>query len=179
MTQTHSLKRVKPDGCVTLIGMAGSGKTTVGKALAAKLNWVQVDVDHVIEAAYGTRLQDVTDSMSKEEFLDVEADIVCKLNVQRTVLSPGGSAVYRQRAVDHLRSLGPIVFLDVPTPTIVYRISLNPERGLAIAPGQTIEDLIAERALMYDAAADSHLNADGLNPEQCAQAIVDWLGTTP
>ena len=175
MTQTHSLKRVKPDGCVTLIGMAGSGKTTVGKALAAELGWVQVDVDHVIEAAYGTRLQDVTDSMSKEEFLDVEADIICKLNVQRTVLSPGGSAVYRQRAVDHLRSMGPIVFLDVPTPTIVYRISLNPERGLAIAPGQTIEDLIAERAALYDAAADFHLNADGLDPEQCAQAIVDWL----
>ena len=177
MTQTHSLKRVKPDGCVTLIGMAGSGKTTVGKALAAELGWVQVDVDHVIEAAYGTRLQDVTDSMSKEEFLDVEADIICKLNVQRTVLSPGGSAVYRQRAVDHLRSMGPIVFLDVPTPTIVYRISLNPERGLAIAPGQTIADLIAERALMYDAAADFHLKAEGLDPKQCARAIIDWLAS--
>ena len=157
--------------------MAGSGKTTVGKALAAELGWVQVDVDHVIEAAYGTRLQDVTDSMSKEEFLDVEADVVCKLNVQRTVLSPGGSAVYRQRAVDHLRSLGPIVFLDVPTPTLIYRISLNPERGLAIAPGQTIEDLIAERAAMYDAAADFHLKADGLDPQECAKAIEDCLCT--
>lgn len=175
MTQAHSFKRVRPDGCITLVGMAGSGKTTVGKALAAKLDWVQVDVDHVIEAAYGTRLQDVADSMSKEEFLDMEADIICKLNTQRTVLSPGGSAVYRRRAVDALRAMGPIVFLDVPTPTILYRISLNPERGLAIAPGQTIEDLIAERAALYDAAADFHLNADGLDPEQCAQAIVDWL----
>ena len=177
MTQAHSFKRVRPDGCITLVGMAGSGKTTVGKALAAKLDWVQVDVDHVIEAAYGTRLQDVADSMSKEEFLDMEADIICKLNTQRTVLSPGGSAVYRQRAVDYLRSLGPIVFLDVPTPTILYRISLNPERGIAIAPGQTIEDLIAERAALYDAAADFHLNADNLDPEQCAQAIIDWLDT--
>ena len=175
MSNSSSLKRVTPDGCVTLVGMAGSGKTTVGKALAAHLGWVQVDVDHVIEAAYGTRLQDVTDSMSKEEFLDVEADIICKLNVQRTVLSPGGSAVYRQRAVDHLRSLGPIVFLDVPTPTIIERINRNPERGLAIAPGQTIEDLIAERAALYDAAADFHLKAEGLNPEQCAKAIVNWL----
>ena len=177
MTQAHSFKRVRPDGCITLVGMAGSGKTTVGKALAAKLDWVQVDVDHVIEAAYGTRLQDVADSMSKEEFLDMEADIICKLNTQRTVLSPGGSAVYRQRAVDSLRAMGPIVFLDVPTPTILYRISLNPERGLAIAPGQTIEDLIAERAALYDAAADFHLNADGLDPEQCAQAIIDWLSS--
>ena len=177
MTQAHSFKRVRPDGCITLVGMAGSGKTTVGKALATKLDWVQVDVDHVIEAAYGTRLQDVTDSMSKEEFLDVEADIICKLNTQRTVLSPGGSAVYRQRAVDYLRSLGPIVFLGVPTPTILYRISLNPERGIAIAPGQTLEDLIAERAALYDAAADFHLKADGLDPDQCAQAIVDWLST--
>lgn len=176
MTQASSLKRVKPDGCVTLVGMAGSGKTTVGKALANLLGWVQVDVDHVIEAAYGMRLQDVTDRMTKEEFLDVEADAICNLNVKRTVLSPGGSAVYRQRAVDYLRSLGPIVFLDVPTPIIIERINRNPERGLAIAPGQTIEDLIAERAALYDAAADFHLKAEGLNPEQCAHAIVDWLG---
>ena len=114
--------------------------------------------------------------MTKEEFLDVEADAICNLNVKRTVLSPGGSAVYRQRAVDYLRSLGPIVFLDVPTPVIIERINRNPERGLAIAPGQTIEDLIAERAALYDAAADFHLKAEGLNPEQCAHAIVDWLG---
>ena len=175
MAEKHDLKKLSPEGCITLIGMAGSGKTTVGRALAAELGWEQVDVDHVIEAAYGCRLQDVTDSMSKEEFLDVEADTVCAINLQRTVLSPGGSAVYRQRAVDALRKLGPIVFLDVPTPVILERISRNPERGLAIAPGQTIEDLIAERALMYDQAADFHLNADGLDPEQCAKAIVEWL----
>jgi shikimate kinase (EC 2.7.1.71) len=61
-------KRVRDNGCVTLIGMAGAGKTTVGKALAAKMGWTQVDTDHLIEAAYGTNLQAVTDSMDKEGF---------------------------------------------------------------------------------------------------------------
>ncbi len=168
-------KRVRNNGCVTLIGMAGAGKTTVGKALAAKMGWTQVDTDHLIEAAYGTNLQAVTDSMDKEGFLDVECSIICKIFTEKTILSTGGSVPYRKAAIDHLESLGPIIYLDVSTPIILHRISLNPNRGLAIAPGQTIEDLIAERAKMYSENCDFRLKADDLNPDQCADAIIEWL----
>ena len=167
--------RVREDGCVTLIGMAGAGKTTVGRALAKLMGWVQVDTDHLIEAVYGTNLQAVTDMMSKEEFLDVECSVLCKVKTERTILSTGGSVVYRKAAMDHLATLGPVVFMEVSTPIILERISRNPNRGLAIAPGQTIEDLIAERYALYNAYADYILHADELNPEECAQTIVEWL----
>ena len=167
--------RVRDNGCVTLIGMAGAGKTTVGKALAALMNWTQVDTDHLIEAAYGTNLQAVTDSMDKESFLDVECAVICKVNVERTVISTGGSVVYRKAAVDHLKTLGPVIYLDVSLPIILERISRNPNRGLAIAPGQTIEDLVNERMKLYEAYADFDFKADDMNPQECAEAIVNWL----
>lgn len=168
-------KRVKNTGCVTLTGMAGAGKTTVGQALAKKMGWTQVDTDHLIEAAYGTNLQAVTDSMDKESFLDVECSVICKIDAERTILSTGGSVVYRQAAMEHLRKLGPIIYMDVATPIILERISRNPNRGLAIAPGQTIEDLIAERAELYKKYADLDFVADTMNPEECADEIINWL----
>ena len=133
------------DKCVTLIGMAGAGKSTVGRAVAERLGWAYVDTDHLIESTYGARLQDVTDALDKERFLDVEARVIQSLRMQRAVLATGGSVVYRPEAMRYLTSLGPVVFLDVPLPLILERISRKPDRGLAIAPGQTVEDLFRER----------------------------------
>ena len=127
------------DKCVTLIGMAGAGKSTVGRAVAERLGWAYVDTDHLIESTYGARLQDVTDALDKDRFLDVEARVIQSLRMQRAVLATGGSVVYRPEAMRYLTSLGPVVFLDVPLPLILERISRKPDRGLAIAPGQTVE----------------------------------------
>ena len=99
------------DKCVTLIGMAGAGKSTVGRAVAERLGWAYVDTDHLIESTYGARLQDVTDALDKERFLDVEARVIQSLRMQRAVLATGGSVVYRPEAMRYLTSLGPVVFL--------------------------------------------------------------------
>lgn len=177
MSDTPTLRQpvATDEECVSIIGMAGAGKTTVGKALATQLSWAFIDSDHIIEAHYGTRLQDVADSMTKEEFLDVEGSIISRIGARRTVVSTGGSVVYRQFAVDHLKTLGPVVYLDVSLPTILERISRNPERGLAIAPGQTIEDLYNERKALYEAAADFTVRCEDLAPDTCAQTIRHWL----
>lgn len=161
--------------CISLIGMAGAGKSTVGRVLGDRLGWAQVDTDHLIEAAYGKRLQDVTDSMSKEAFLDVECDTICAIRLNRTVLSTGGSVVYREPAMRHLESLGPIIHLDVPLPLILERIAMNPDRGLAIAPGQTIEDLFAEREALYRRWAGYSIPAGTLSVEGCVDAILALL----
>ncbi|MDL2291502.1 shikimate kinase [Desulfovibrio sp. OttesenSCG-928-F20] len=145
---------VPENGCVCIIGMAGAGKTTVGRELAALLGWPQLDTDHVIEATYGARLQAIADSMNKEEFLDLEGAVLCRLKVQRCVVSTGGSAAYRSHAIRHLKTLGPMIHLSVPLPVILERIARKPERGLAINPGQTVEDLFHEREVLYEEAAD-------------------------
>lgn len=161
--------------CVTLIGMAGAGKTTIGKALANVLGWAHIDTDNLIEATYGTSLQNVADSMSKEAFLDVEAGVISRIGARRTVLSTGGSVVYRDGAMQHLVSLGPILYLDVALPVILERIARNPDRGLAIAPGQTIEDLFNERKALYEKYASFTVQAGSLTPLECASAFSAWL----
>jgi shikimate kinase len=169
-----------PEGmCISLIGMAGAGKSTVGKALARALDWAFVDTDHVIEAAYAADLQEVADALDREAFLAVEAEIIRSLQVRRCVLATGGSAVYRRESMEYLATLGPIVHLDAPLPLIRERIAGNPDRGLVRAPGQTVEDLFREREELYRRYASFSLPVGDLTPPQCAGAILALLGECP
>ena len=163
------------DKCVTLIGMAGAGKSTVARAVAERLGWAYVDTDHLIESTYGARLQDVTDALDKERFLDVEARVIQSLRMQRAVLATGGSVVYRPEAMRYLTSLGPVVFLDVPLPLILERISRKPDRGLAIAPGQTVEDLFREREALYRQWATCRVAAGDIDVSETANAVFDAI----
>ena len=158
--------------CITIIGMAGAGKSTVGKALAHNLNWAYVDTDHIIEATYAAKLQSVADRLSKEEFLDTEASIVQSIQFNRAVIATGGSVVYREKTMEHLARLGVIVHLKVDLNLILERIAKNPDRGLAIAPGQTIEDLFYEREMLYQKYADITLDAKTLTPKECVQELL-------
>ncbi len=170
-----SLQEEKAQVCISLIGMAGSGKTTVGRALAKALGWAHVDADAVIEAHYGTSLQSLTDCMTKDEFLDCEAAVISSLRLQRAVLSTGGSVVYRPEAMKYLQSMGPIVRIDVPLATIEERIARNPDRGIAFGPGQTLEDLVNEREALYRQWADHSIATEGLSLEESAAHIIKML----
>ncbi len=168
------VSRGDSDKCVILIGMAGSGKTTIGAALARQLGCAALDTDHLIEAAYGLRLQIITDTLSHDDFLDTEQRIILSLRASRAVISTGGSVIYRDRSMRHLRSLGTVVCLDVPLSVILKRIAMHPERGLIIRPGQTVADLYAERMSLYDRYADLHCDGT-LSPEGCARWIAGHL----
>ena len=172
--EPHTTK-VRRDGCISLIGMAAAGKTTIGRELAALLGWAHVDSDHIIEAFYGARLQQITDRLSKDEFLDVEAAVIMGLDLKRTVISTGGSVVYRRKAIEHLAAMGPLLHLDVPLPVILERIARKPDRGLAIAPGQTVEDLHAERQILYFGAANKSFKGGDTTAAHYAAVIASWL----
>lgn len=161
--------------CITLIGMAGAGKTTIGRAVAERLGWPQLDTDHVIEAHYGRPLQDIADAFGRDRFVEAEDDIVSALAVVRTVISTGGSVVYGQRCMQRLKELGPVIYLAASQEVILERVAMNPDRGLAIAPGQTVTDLFNERMPLYEAAADFVVNSGEMNPDECATAICEWL----
>lgn len=169
--------KVPQRGCIVLIGMAASGKTTIGRELAALIGWAHMDTDHLIEAFYGSRLQQITDTMTKEAFLDLEADMIQSLAVNNVVLSTGGSVVYRQRAMDFLAGLGPRIHIDVPLPIILARIARKPDRGLAINPGQTIEDLYNERQGLYRKAATVRFEGSEAPAVNLARAIACWLAS--
>lgn len=165
-----------PEGfCVSLIGMAGTGKSTVGKALARRLKWAFADGDHIIEAAYGAPLQAIAGAVDKESFLDIEAEILGSLRLSRCVLAPGGSAVYREATMRHLASLGPVVRLVAPLDVVEERIARHPDRGLALGPGQTVADLYREREELYRRWAAFAVDSAALGPARCADAILAGL----
>ncbi|MDD4733121.1 MAG: shikimate kinase, partial [Desulfovibrio sp.] len=108
MPETENKKR-----CVTLVGIAGAGKSTVGRLLARALNWAHVDTDQLLEAYYGLPLQDLLDGVGLEKFLELEEHQVANLGIQRSVISTGGSVVYGPKAVERIQALGPVVHLHV------------------------------------------------------------------
>lgn len=161
--------------CITLIGMAGAGKSTVGRLVARSLNWAFADSDHIIESVFAAPLQRVADAMTKEAFIDLEAEIVSGLRLSRTVIATGGSVVYRHSTMQHLAAMGPIVYLNVPLKAILERIARNPDRGLAIAPGQTVEDLFREREELYRRYASISVSTFGISPAESTRRVLEQL----
>ena len=139
---------------ITLIGMPGSGKSTVGVLLAKALGYGFLDVDLVIQHREGTLLQDIIDQHGVEYFLEREEEAVCSVDCDRYVIAPGGSAVLREKGAEHLRSLGPVVYLNVPVEELQRRIRNMGSRGIAMKPGQTLADVLAYRAPFYEKCAD-------------------------
>ncbi len=139
---------------VVLIGMPGSGKSTVGVLLAKALGYDFLDVDLVIQRREGALLQEIIDERGVEAFLDAEEEAVCSVACGKSVVAPGGSAVCRERAALRLKALGPVVYLRVPLAELNSRIQNLSTRGIAMEPGQTLADVMARRAPLYEKYAD-------------------------
>ncbi|GAB6057886.1 homoserine kinase [Desulfonatronum parangueonense] len=161
--------------CVSLIGMAGAGKSTLGRALAERLGWALVDTDRLMEAHWGAPLQHLLDRFGLEGFLRAEEDVVAKLWLWRTVVATGGSVVYGPRAVRRLRELGPVIYLRVEVGTICERVRDARGRGLARRPGQSLEELYAEREPLYREAADLVLDMDDCSVDSALDRLCSWL----
>jgi len=161
--------------CITLVGMAGAGKSTLGELLARRLDWGQLDTDRYMESYYGIPLQAIMDTYGLDEFLGIEEHLVAKLNLARTIISTGGSVIYGPAAVSKLKDLGPMVHLEIDQATFVRRVGDAENRGLAIAPGKTMQDLYNERQPLYRAAADISVRTDRHTPEECVDIILEQL----
>lgn len=161
---------------ITLIGMPGSGKSTVGVLLAKTLGYRFLDADLLIQQREGALLQDILDQRGVEGFLDVEEKVICSLDCTGTVIAPGGSAVCREQAALHLKELGLVVYLHVPLAELERRISNITTRGIAMAPGQTLADVYAIREPLYRRYADLTVDVTGQNTlEETVAAVLERL----
>jgi len=172
-------QKLPESACLSLIGMAGAGKTTIGQLLAQTLGWAHLDTDRLIEAYYGAPLQKIFNGLGLKSFLDAEEKIVALLAAKRCVISTGGSVIYGPNAVARLKNLGPVIYLETGLETIRDRVADAADRGLAIAPGQTIDQLYAERQPLYEAAADLLVETDDCRAASCVATILGWLETAP
>ena len=141
--------------------MPGSGKSTVGVLLAKALGYDFLDVDLVIQHREGALLQDILDHQGTQAFLAAEERAVCSVSCDRTVIAPGGSAVCRERSAQHLKSLGPVIYLNVPLEELALRIQNLSSRGIAMETGQTLADVMAFRDPLYRRYADLILDCSG------------------
>ena len=144
-----------------LIGMPGSGKSTVGVVLAKALGMGFLDVDLLIQEREGTLLQQLIDRQGVERFLDLERDAILSLDCRGTVVAPGGSCVCREEALAHMRRLGTVVYLELPLAEVAGRIRNQSSRGIALSPGQTLADLYQYRVPLYQRCAHITVPAGG------------------
>lgn len=139
---------------ITLIGMPGSGKSTVGVLLAKRMGYKFLDTDLLIQEREGKRLFEIMRDSGNEYFLKVENEVNSSVDTKRTVIATGGSAVFGKDAMEHFKSIGKIVYIRVPCEVLKERIKDYSTRGILMREGQSFEDIYAERSPLYEKYAD-------------------------
>ena len=161
---------------IILIGMPGSGKSTVGVILAKLLSRGFVDTDLLIQTARGRSLQGIVDSDGFLALCDIEELLLVNLDCSNQVIATGGSAVYSHPAMTHLKRDGIVVFLHADLETLHKRVHDFSKRGLAKSPDQTLDDLFAERLSLYAAYADITIDTGRLTHEEVCARIIGQIG---
>ncbi len=160
---------------IALIGMPAVGKSTVGVLLAKKMGFDFVDTDILIQAKEHKTLAQLIESYGMERFLEIEKQHLKGIECTGHVIATGGSVVYKPAAMHHLAKTCVTVYLAVDLEILKTRLSDVITRGVAIAPGKSIDDLYAERVPLYEAYADLTIHCGKMAPEQVAGAIVRSL----
>ena len=139
---------------ITLIGMPGSGKSTVGVLLAKRIGYKFIDTDLLIQEKEGKRLFEIMREQGNDYFLETENEVNASIETKRTVIATGGSAVFGEKAMEHLKSISKMVYIRVPCEVLKERISDYSTRGILMRRGQSFEDIFAERTPLYEKYAD-------------------------
>lgn len=145
----------------TLIGMPGSGKSCMSRALADKIDFKTQDSDRLIEAGTGKKLCEIIAEEGNDAFKKIEEETLLTISGEDMLLATGGSAIYSDKAMRHLKSVGKLIYLYVSFETMINRIGDYRARGVVMRPDQTIKDLYDERTALYEKYADYTINCDG------------------
>ena len=160
---------------ITLIGMPGAGKSTIGIILAKHMSLGFVDTDILIQINRQQPLQKILDETGYLNLRQIEEEEILRLNIDHQVIATGGSAVYSEKAMNHLKTISTVVFLDVTFEEICRRIHNFDTRGIACAENQTFEELFAERVLLYRRYADITIEGCRASQEQIAESIANLV----
>lgn len=166
---------MKAKSNLVLIGMPGSGKSTVGVILAKRASHDFIDTDLVIQSVEHRSLQAIMDKEGYMKLREIEARVLQTLNVENHIISTGGSAVYSDAAMQHLRKNGTTIYLDVSLDTLRARITDYETRGIAKRPDQSFDDLFLERTRLYTKYADLIVKGDGMTQDAVCDHIMTEL----
>ena len=160
---------------IVLIGMPGCGKSTVGVVLAKNLAMEFVDSDLVIQRSQGMRLSAILEQVGDEGFREIENRVNSELRVENSVIATGGSVVYGEEAMRHLKEIGMVIYLKLSYAQVEDRLGDLHARGVTIKPGQTLRDLYDERCPLSERWADMIVPCDGKRLREVVLTITEKL----
>ena len=146
---------------VTLIGMPGSGKSTIGVILAKALRYEFLDSDLLIQKQEKRKLSEIIEQDGPEKFKEIENQVNADIHVTDTVIAPGGSVIYCDEAMEHLKSIGKVIYLKLSLESLSKRLGNLKGRGVLLKDGQSLKDLYEERVPLYEKYADIVIDEEG------------------
>lgn len=162
---------------ISLIGMPGSGKSTVGVLLAKRIGLAFVDTDILIQEQEQATLAEIIARSSPFVLREIEEQVLLDMPITDSVISTGGSVVYSPAIMARLSAASTVVYLRAQLETVEYRISLAPDRGIASPGNHTLEDVYNERVPLYEQYSDLVIDVDHDTPESITGQIISQLDT--
>ena len=160
---------------ITLIGMPGAGKSTIGVVLAKVLGYQFVDSDLLIQKQEKRRLSEIIEEEGYKGFQEVENRVNASIEAEHTVIATGGSVVYCEEAMEHLKSIGTVVYLKLSLDALSKRLGNLKGRGVLLKEGQTLEGLYDERTPLSEKYADIVIDEEGNNLEASLEILLETL----
>ena len=139
---------------IVLIGMPSCGKSTLGVLLAKKLGYRFIDSDLLIQEREGRLLHEIISEKGNKGFIQIENEVNSSITDEKAVIATGGSVIYGEEAMENLKSLGKVVYLKIPYDEMCRRLGDFSHRGVVMRHGNTLEEMYAERAPLYEKYAD-------------------------
>lgn len=157
---------------IILIGMPGAGKSTVGVLVAKAMTYNFLDTDISIQRREQKQLYEIINEKGLDTFIEIENAVLSRLEVDGCVIATGGSAVYGKEAMEHLQSIGTVIYIRLSIEEIMRRVNNIKTRGIAMKNGDTLEDLYRERVPLYEKYADIIVDGEGIGIEECVERII-------
>ena len=160
---------------ITLIGMPGAGKSTIGVVLAKVLGYQFLDSDLLIQKQEKRRLSEIIEEEGYKGFKDVVNRVNASIEAENTVIATGGSVVYCEEAMEHLKSIGTVVYLKLSLNALSKRLGNLKGRGVLLREGQTLTNLYEERTPLYEKYADIVIDEEGKDLEASLEILLKTL----
>lgn len=161
---------------IIFIGMPAVGKSTVGVVVAKRLGYEFIDTDLLIQKQEKRLLREIIAEEGIDNFLQIENQVNRDVNAESAVISPGGSVVYCEEAMQHFKEMGTVVYLQASFETIQSRLKNAKKRGVTLREGQTLKQLYDERVALFEKYADITVSEDGIDLPETIEKVLNAIG---